>query len=110
MSSLSDTRPQRIAAIDALRGFDMFFLTGGLALVVAGSMRESSHSSSSGKGQISSSPMADCRTIFMKKAHMKGSRKQKAAIHPMRTSRAARNMPHTIMTEKTKTMGLPRKG
>lgn len=36
MSSLSDTRPQRIAAIDALRGFDMFFLTGGLALVVAG--------------------------------------------------------------------------
>lgn len=28
MSSLSDTRPQRIAAIDALRGFDMFFLTG----------------------------------------------------------------------------------
>ena len=27
MSSLSDTRPQRIAAIDALRGFDMFFLT-----------------------------------------------------------------------------------
>ena len=30
MSSLSDTRPLRIAAIDALRGFDMFFLTGGL--------------------------------------------------------------------------------
>ena len=29
MSSLSDTRPQRIAAIDALRVFDMFFLTGG---------------------------------------------------------------------------------
>lgn len=36
MSSLSDTKPQRIAAIDALRGFDMFFLTGGLALVVSG--------------------------------------------------------------------------
>ena len=54
--------------------------------------------------------MADCLTIFMKKAHMKGNRKQKAAIHPMRTSRAARNTPHTIMTEKTKTMGLPRKG
>lgn len=32
----SDTRSQRIAAIDALRGFDMFFLTGGLAMVVAG--------------------------------------------------------------------------
>ena len=38
MSSLSDTRPQRIAAIDALRGFDMFFLTGGLALVVPASI------------------------------------------------------------------------
>lgn len=36
MSLSSDTKPQRIAAIDALRGFDMFFLTGGLALVVAG--------------------------------------------------------------------------
>ena len=36
MSSASGTKPQRIAAIDALRGFDMFFLTGGLALVVAG--------------------------------------------------------------------------
>ena len=36
MDSAPDTRPQRIAAIDALRGFDMFFLTGGLALVVAG--------------------------------------------------------------------------
>ena len=36
MDSASDTRPRRIAAIDALRGFDMFFLTGGLALVVAG--------------------------------------------------------------------------
>ena len=36
MISASGTKPQRIAAIDALRGFDMFFLTGGLALVVAG--------------------------------------------------------------------------
>ncbi len=36
MSSASGTKPQRIAAIDALRGFDMFFLTGGLALAVAG--------------------------------------------------------------------------
>lgn len=34
--SSSAPRPQRIAAIDALRGFDMFFLTGGLALVMAG--------------------------------------------------------------------------
>ena len=29
MSSASGTKPQRIAAIDALRVFDMFFLTGG---------------------------------------------------------------------------------
>ncbi len=29
------TQPQRIAAIDALRGFDMFFLSGGMALTVA---------------------------------------------------------------------------
>lgn len=36
MSSAPDSRSQRIDAIDALRGFDMFFLTGGLALVVAG--------------------------------------------------------------------------
>lgn len=36
MRSSADARPPRIAAIDALRGLDMFFLTGGLALVVAG--------------------------------------------------------------------------
>ena len=36
MNPPPDTRPPRIAANDALRGFDMFFLTGGLALVVAG--------------------------------------------------------------------------
>ncbi len=33
--SAPEVKPQRIAAIDALRGFDMFFLSGGLALAVA---------------------------------------------------------------------------
>ena len=36
MISASGTKPQRIAAIDALRGFGHVFPDGGLALVVAG--------------------------------------------------------------------------